>query len=115
MKSSDAVTALSALGHAKRLDLYRLLVRRGPQGWSAGVLAEKLGIAPPILSFHARALEQARLIERRAEGRHNIYSANFAAMSALVEYLSAECCSQADAGCAADCVPAAAMRRRRRA
>ncbi len=107
--------ALSALGHETRLDLYRLLVRRGPQGWPAGVLAGKLGIAPPILSFHAKALEQAGLVVSHAEGRHNIYTANFAAMSALVGFLSAECCSQADSGCATDCIPAAAIRKARRA
>lgn len=106
---------MAALGHGKRLELFRLLVRRGPQGWPAGVLAEKLGIAPPILTFHAKALEQAGLVASQPEGRHNIYTANFAAMQALVEFLGAQCCSQADAGCATDCIPAAAIRRRRRA
>jgi DNA-binding transcriptional ArsR family regulator len=115
MQTINAAAAMTALGHAKRLDLFRLLVKRGPQGWPAGVLAEKLEIAPPILSFHAKTLEQAGLIESRAEGRHNIYSANFGAMTALVGFLSAECCSQADAGCATDCVPAAAIRKRKRA
>lgn len=111
----QAVAAMAALSHGKRLDLYRLLVRRGPQGYPAGVLAEKLGIAAPILSFHAKALERAGLVEARSEGRHHIYTANFAAMTALVGFLSAECCTQADAGCATDCVSAAAIRRRKRA
>jgi hypothetical protein len=35
-------------------------------------------------------------------------------MTVLVDFLGTQCCSQADAGCAADCVPAAAIRRRRR-
>lgn len=104
---------MSALGHEKRLELYRLLVRRGPQGYPAGVIAEKLGMAPPILSFHAKAMEQAGLVVSRAEGRHNIYSANFPTMSALVDFLSAECCSQSDDACASDCIPAAAIRRRK--
>lgn len=111
----EAATAMGALSHSTRLELYRLLVRRGPQGWPAGVLAQKLGVAPPILSFHARALEQAGLVESRAEGRLNIYTANFRTMAALMEFLGAECCSQADAGCATDCVPAAAIRKQRRA
>lgn len=115
MKKNEAAAAMAALGHETRLDLYRMLVRRGPQGWPAGVLAEKLGIAPPILSFHARALEHAGLVEGRAEGRLNIYTANFRTMGALVEFLGAECCSQADEGCATDCVPAVAIRKRRRA
>jgi DNA-binding transcriptional ArsR family regulator len=106
---------MAALSHEKRLDLYRLLVRRGPQGHPAGVLAEKLGIAPPILSFHAKALVQAGLVESRYEGRQNIYTANFELMQSLVDFLGAECCAQADAGCVAACVPAGAVRRRRRA
>jgi DNA-binding transcriptional ArsR family regulator len=115
MKAQDIVGLLAALGHEKRLEIYRLLVRRGPQGYPAGVIADKLGMAPPILSFHAKALEQAGLVQSRQAGRFNVYTADFATMSALVDFLSAECCSQADAGCAADCVPAAALRRRRRA
>jgi ArsR family transcriptional regulator len=115
MKTNEAAAVMAALSHETRLDLYRLLVHRGPQGWPAGVLAGKLGIAPPILSFHARSLEHAGLLESRAEGRLNIYTANFRTMGALVEFLGAECCSQADEGCATDCVPAAAIRKRRRA
>jgi ArsR family transcriptional regulator, arsenate/arsenite/antimonite-responsive transcriptional repressor len=115
METNAAVAALAALSHEKRLEIFRLLVRRGPQGYSAGVIAEKLGVAPPILSFHARALESAGLVASRADGRHQIYTANFTVMSSLVEFLSAECCNQADAGCAADCLPAVAIRRRKRA
>ena len=105
---------MAALSHEKRLDLYRLLVRRGPQGYPAGVLAEKLGVAAPILSFHAKALVQAGLVESRYEGRQNIYTANFELMHSLVDFLGAECCSQADADCATSCVPAAATRKKRR-
>lgn len=115
MKITAAAEAMTALGHVTRLQLFRQLVRRGPQGWPAGVLASRLGVAPPILSFHAKALERAGLIESHAEGRLNIYTANFAAMQALVNFLGDECCSQADAGCATDCLPAAAIRRKARA
>jgi ArsR family transcriptional regulator, arsenate/arsenite/antimonite-responsive transcriptional repressor len=115
MEMKHAIPALAALAHEKRLALYRLLVKRGPQGWPAGVLAEKLDVAPPILTFHAKALEGAGLIEGRSEGRHNIYTANFQAMQALVGFLSEECCADVDAGCAATCVPAAAIRSRKRA
>jgi ArsR family transcriptional regulator len=115
VQTSDAILALTALGHETRLEIYRLLVKRGPQGYSAGVLAEKLGIAPPILSFHAKALQHAGLVQSRPEGRFQLYTANFHTMTALVGFLGSECCSQADAGCATDCVPAAAIRKRKRA
>ena len=49
MDSNRAVNALSALGHETRLALYRLLVERGPDGLSAGVIAERLGLPPSSL------------------------------------------------------------------
>jgi ArsR family transcriptional regulator, arsenate/arsenite/antimonite-responsive transcriptional repressor len=115
MKTLEIANLLAALGHEKRLEIYRLLIKRGPQGYAAGVIAENLGLPAPILSFHAKALERAGLVQSRQAGRFNVYTANLATMSALVDFLSAECCSQADAGCASDCIPAAAMRKRRRA
>jgi DNA-binding transcriptional ArsR family regulator len=113
MQTKDVVGAMAALGHEKRLEIYRLLVKRGPQGYAAGVIAGKLGIAAPILSFHAKALEHAGLVQSRQEGRFQFYTANFQTMAALVDFLSDECCSQADEACARDCVPAAAIRKRR--
>jgi ArsR family transcriptional regulator len=113
MQTKEVVGALAALSHEKRLEIYRLLVKRGPQGYAAGVIAEKLGIAAPILSFHAKTLEHAGLVQSRQEGRFQFYTANFQTMSTLVDFLSAECCSQADESCAKDCVPAAAVRKRR--
>ncbi|MEY2854300.1 MAG: hypothetical protein RL030_1432 [Pseudomonadota bacterium] len=113
MQTKDVVSALAALSHEKRIEIYRLLVRRGPQGYTAGVIAGKLGVAAPILSFHAKTLEQAGLVQSRQEGRFQHYTANFRTMSTLVDFLSAECCSQADDACAKDCVPAAAIRKRR--
>ncbi|MEO8313803.1 MAG: helix-turn-helix domain-containing protein [Pseudomonadota bacterium] len=115
MKISTAVAALAALSHEKRLAIYRMLVQRGPQGYAAGVMARRLGVAAPILSFHAKVLEQADLVQSRQEGRFQFYTVNFAAMSALVGFLSAECCAQADDGRATDCMPAVAIRMRKRA
>ena len=115
MEIKRIVAAMAALSHEKRLEIYRLLVRRGPQGYAAGVIAEKLGIAAPILSFHAKVLEHAGLVQSRAEGRNQLYTANFQTMTALVDFLGDECCSNADAGCATDCIPAAAVRKRKRA
>lgn len=108
------ISALAALSHEKRLAIYRLLVQRGPQGLPAGVIAEKVGIAPPILSFHAKSLEHAGLVSSRQEGRFQLYTANFDTMSALVGFLTDECCTQADDACAKDCIPAASIRKRNR-
>ena len=42
MEKINAVAALAALAQDNRLDVFRLLVRAGPQGMSAGAVAETL-------------------------------------------------------------------------
>lgn len=117
MKHSDAVLALSALGHEHRLAVYRLLVEAGPAGLSAGAIAGRLGIPPSSLTFHTQALVRAGLVIQRRESRLLIYTADFGAMNALVGYLTENCCS--GQVCAPVCKPEAAVptasKRRRRA
>jgi ArsR family transcriptional regulator, arsenate/arsenite/antimonite-responsive transcriptional repressor len=114
MKSKEAITALAALASEARLAVYRLLVKRGPQGYTPSELVRRLELPAPTLSFHLKGLLQAGLIVGRREGRNLYYSANFERMSALVGFLTENCCSLADAACAADCQPAGAAALRRK-
>jgi DNA-binding transcriptional ArsR family regulator len=115
MKSPDVVKALGALAQESRLAVFRLLVKRGPAGFSPGVLAEKLGIPAPTLSFHLKELQNAGLVDMRRESRFLYYSARFDRMRELVGFMTDQCCSQADEECDADCKPIAAQSRRRSA
>ncbi len=115
MKTIDVVKALSALAQESRLAVFRLLVKRGPEGFTPTVLADKLGIAAPTLSFHLKELERAGLVAVRREGRFLFYSTRFDRMKGLVSFLTDECCSQADEVCDADCKPVVAQARRRSA
>ncbi len=108
MKSSDAILALSALASAARLSVYRLLVKRGPDGYTPSELAERLALPPPTLSFHLKGLMQAQLIESRRDGRNLYYSPNFERMNHLVGFLTENCCTLANAGCVPSCQPQAA-------
>jgi ArsR family transcriptional regulator, arsenate/arsenite/antimonite-responsive transcriptional repressor len=92
MKFKDPVEALGALAQDSRLAVYRLLVKRGPQGYPAGEIAERLDIPGPTLSFHLKALAQAKLVTMRKQSRFIYYSANFERMSGLVAYLTENCC-----------------------
>src|ERR1041384_4546840 len=56
MCQNKAVAALGALAQDTRLTLFRLLVTAGPAGLSAGTIAERLGGAPPSLSFPLQPL-----------------------------------------------------------
>jgi DNA-binding transcriptional ArsR family regulator len=99
MKSSDAVGALGALASEARLSVFRLLVRRGPAGFTPSELAGRLDIPAPTLSFHLRELVRAGLIGSRRDGRNLYYSPDFGRMAALVAFLTENCCALADEAC----------------
>jgi len=99
MKSKQAVTALGALAQESRLEVFRLLVRRGPDGIAAGELSEKLGIPPATMSFHLKELSSAGLITSRRESRSIIYSADYAQMQALLGFLMENCCADNGGKC----------------
>jgi DNA-binding transcriptional ArsR family regulator len=95
-----AIDALSALASEARLSVFRLLVRRGPEGFTPSDLAARLEIPAPTLSFHLKELMRAGLLMSRREGRNLFYSPNFARMDGLIAFLTDNCCSLADgAGC----------------
>lgn len=100
------------MAQESRLAIFRLLVKRGPEGFAAGEIAERLDIAAPTLSFHLKALGHADLVLVRREGRFLYYSANFQRMNDLVAYLTENCCGLGAATCAPACQPAAARPRR---
>src|SRR5947208_16284897 len=111
MEKTDAVAALAALAQDNRLDVFRLLVRAGPQGMPAGEIASALRIAPNTLSFHFDRLRMAGLVSVRREGRSMIYAAHFATMNSLLGYLTENCCERAPDACApAACKPARSKR-----
>jgi ArsR family transcriptional regulator len=107
MQSAQAVEALGALAHEHRLAIYRLLVERGPDGLAAGVIAERLGIAPSSLTFHLQNLQRAGLIVQRRLSRQLIYAADFERMNALVGFLTENCCGGGENACLPCVVPAA--------
>lgn len=99
MQAPEAVQALAALAHEHRLAIYRLLVERGPDGLAAGVIAERLGIAPSSLTFHLQHLQRSGLIVQRRSSRQLIYAADFERMNALVGFLTENCCAGEDRAC----------------
>lgn len=101
VKTPQVIDALGALAHEHRLAIFRLLVERGPAGLPAGKIAERMGLVPSSLTFHLQNLQRSGLIAQRRESRQLIYSADFSAMSALVGYLTDNCCAES----AADCCP----------
>jgi len=87
-----AVDLLSALAQESRLAAFRLLVKAGPDGLPAGVIAREVGVRPNTLSTHLAILEHAGLVQARREGRSVIYAADYAAMRGLLGLLVEDCC-----------------------
>jgi DNA-binding transcriptional ArsR family regulator len=101
MEKKNALGGLAALAQETRLDIFRLLVARGPAGLAAGDIGAALGLAAATLSFHLKELRRAGLVTCRRAGRSLIYAADFAAMRGLLGFLTENCCRD---GCG---VPAA--------
>jgi DNA-binding transcriptional ArsR family regulator len=102
MDSSAAIDALGALAQGHRLAIFRQLVQAGPQGMPAGAVAAAIGIPSSSLSFHLAHLSRAGLVTQERQHRSIIYRADYAAMGALVGFLTENCC-----GGEMDCAPAA--------
>ena len=92
MPSPHALAALAALGQPTRLDIFRLLMRQGPDGLPAGVIAETIGCPHNTLSSHLSILARAGLIHGTREGRTILYNADAEAMRALLVFLLTDCC-----------------------
>ncbi|MGC8521397.1 MAG: ArsR/SmtB family transcription factor [Steroidobacteraceae bacterium] len=107
MKSKEAISALGALASEARLSIFRLLVRRGPAGYTPTELTRRLGVPAPTLSFHLRELVNVGLVASRREGRNLHYRAQLERMQSVVAFLTDNCCSLADEACGPDCQPLA--------
>lgn len=88
-----ATSVFESLSSGVRLDVFRLLVKKGLDGMVAGEIATTLDVPPTNLSFHLKALTQARLLTVEQEGRYQRYRANISLMLDLIAYLTEECCS----------------------
>ena len=105
MRADHAVAALGALAQEHRLTLFRLLVRAGEGGMSAGAIAKALRVPNSSLSFHLTQLRNAGLILQERQHRSLIYRANYPAMNSLIHYLMENCCAGADCAADAACEP----------
>ncbi|MDD3352610.1 helix-turn-helix transcriptional regulator [Zoogloea sp.] len=100
MKIQTATSIFESLASGWRLEAFRLLVKRGPQGMVAGDIASALDISPSSLSFHLKALSHAGLVSVEQEGRFQRYRANIPLMLELIAYLTEECCNGHPETCA---------------
>lgn len=95
MNTEKAALCLAKLGHPARLSIFKLLIRYGHTGLTVGDIQKRLDIAPTTLNHHIEHLQKAGWLSKSKDGREVHCRANFKLMDQLVNYLSAECCTDA--------------------
>ena len=105
MDKNTATTIFESLSSGVRLDVFKLLVKKGFDGMVAGEIATLLSIPSSNLSFHLKAMTHAKMVTVEQEGRFQRYRANISLMLDVIAYLTAECC--ADMENKPNCLPGA--------
>ena len=72
--------------------MLRLLIARGPNGLSAGELADQVGMPASTSSFHLSALEHAGLIVATRQRQQIIYALRVSTLRELLAFLTEACC-----------------------
>ncbi len=92
MEQFDAIAALAALAQPTRLETFRLLIRREPEGVAAGDLARAMEVPQNTMSAHLATLARAGLVRGERHSRSIVYRADLARLRALVLFLLKDCC-----------------------
>jgi ArsR family transcriptional regulator, arsenate/arsenite/antimonite-responsive transcriptional repressor len=99
MKRAEAAVTrfagrFAAIGNPARLRIMRLLLAAHPEGMVVGDVQAELRMPGSTLSHHLEKLKQQDLVAIRREGTFLRYTANTAALQAVLNFLYAECCTR---------------------
>ncbi|KIC11320.1 ArsR family transcriptional regulator [Leisingera sp. ANG-M1] len=83
---------LGALAHPNRLALFRLLMRRYPDGVPAGEIASALAYKANTASAYLSVLKQAGLITQKRTGTSLMYTADLPGLRGMFDILLSGCC-----------------------
>ena len=92
MDATDVIDAMSALAQATRLETFRLLVNREPNGVAAGELARIAEVPQNTMSTHLAILARAGLIRGERQSRSIIYRADLERLREVTLFLLKDCC-----------------------
>ena len=90
---------LSALGHPVRLRVLRFVVQAGPEGASAGEIQSHVDMPASTLSHHLKRLVDAGLLTTRLESTFHYYTADYASLKAMTDYVWEDCCKRGTKSC----------------
>ncbi|MPQ94018.1 helix-turn-helix domain-containing protein [Thioclava sp. JE_KL1] len=83
---------LTVLGHAQRLAIFRLLMRRYPDRLPAGEIGAALELKPSTLSAYLAALSEVGLIGQTRAGTSLRYGIEMETVRSLFDALLIDCC-----------------------
>ncbi|GAA0786095.1 ArsR family transcriptional regulator [Roseibium denhamense] len=92
MDINAALGAFAALSQKTRLEVFRLLIKSGANGMTAGEIGEDLGVKQNTMSANLSVLLQAGLVRNTREGRTIRYYADLSGTQELLTFLVADCC-----------------------
>ena len=92
MDNADAISILAALAQPTRLETFRLLVSREPDGIPAGEVARLMAVPQNTMSAHLAILGRAGLVRGERHSRTILYRADLARLRDLTLYLLKDCC-----------------------
>ena len=96
MNRGLAARCLAELGNPTRLDIYRVLVRAGPDGLNIGDIQTRLDVPASTLAFHLRGLTNVGLVSQEKVGREVICRVKHSQLTAVINFLLEECCKGFD-------------------
>jgi len=100
MDNIEAIAVLAALAQTTRLDTFRLLVQREPEGVPAGELARLMAVPQNTMSAHLSILSRAGLVNGERRSRSIIYRANLERLREMTLFLLKDCCGGRSDVCA---------------
>ena len=92
MDNEMTILALAALAQSTRLDVFRLLVKREPDGLAAGEIAKALAVPQNTMSAHLAVLSRAGLVSAQRISRSLVYRADLSRFQSVMSFLVNDCC-----------------------
>jgi ArsR family transcriptional regulator, arsenate/arsenite/antimonite-responsive transcriptional repressor len=88
MDTIEVIDALSTLAQTTRLDTFRLLASREPNGIAAGELGRFVAVPQNTMSAHLAILARAGLVRGERQSRSIIYRADLQRFREVTLFLS---------------------------
>ncbi len=87
------ISQFNALGQEGRLEIFRLLVRAGPQGLCVDEIKRRVPMPGSTLSHHLDTLARSGLLSARRSGRFIYHAVDWNKTARLIRFLTEDCCA----------------------